>query len=138
MKRKFTKKQKNFLVQGVVPVLLVIGFVFGLTYKPPAHALSRRGKKILGIAVGAALVGATAGAAGGAKWVPLGLFGGGLTGGLIARGSNDDKNSFDELEQKKIKLEKRYNRATSASRRDRLKVKLDKVNQQLNVPPAKF
>lgn len=121
---------KNRIIKVGIPVLLILGVVAGLSYKPKAQAISDTGKKVLGVAVGAALMGATAGAAGGAKWVPLGLFGGGLTGGLIARGAVK-KDYYEKLERKKETLERKLQSASNPKRREALEKQLNGVNQKL-------
>lgn len=121
---------KNTIVRVGIPALLMLGIIGGLTYKPKAQAISDRGKKVLGVAVGAALMGATAGAAGGAKWVPLGLFGGGLTGGLITR-SAVKKDYYEKLEIKKENLERKLQTSTNQKRREALQKQLNGVNQKL-------
>ncbi len=128
------KKHRSYflnktMVKIVIPVLIILGLICALSYKQKAEALSNRGKKVLGIAAGAALMGATAGAAGGAKWVPLGLFGGGLAGGLIARGAVKD--NYESLERKKEKLERKLKASSNQKRRDALKKQLDGVNEKL-------
>ncbi len=136
MKTFLTKKQTRLLhkwaksKQALAAGFLIVALFVGLTYKQPAQALSDRGKKALGIIVGAGLAGATAGAAGGAKWVPLGLFGGGLTGGLIARGAT--KNSYESLNRKKMKLERKMQKTRSAQKRARYKNEINQINQKLN------
>ncbi len=121
---------KHMMMKVGIPALLVMGILCGLTYKPKAQAISDRGKKVLGVAVGAALIGATAGAAGGAKWVPLGLFGGGLAGGLIAR-SAVKKDEYEKLERKKETLERKLQSARNQNRREALEKQLNGVNQKL-------
>ena len=83
----------------------------------------------IGILIGAAAIGATAGAAGGAHWVPLGLFGGGLTGGLIARSAVKD--SYENLEREKAKIEKKLQSSTSQKRREKLEKQLSRIDQKL-------
>lgn len=129
MKRSSKNTICTMVVKGCIPVVLILGFVFGLSYKPKAQALSDRGKKAVGVLVGAAAMGATAGAAGGAKWVPLGLFGGGLTGGLIARSSVKD--NYENLERKKAKIEQKLQSTTNQKRRESLEKQLSRINQKL-------
>jgi len=130
MNKKHKKMLKNIALKGGIPALLVLGLIFGLTHKPKAHALSDRGKKAVGILIGAAAMGATAGAAGGAKWVPLGLFGGGLAGGLIAKGATSG-DEYEKLERKKEKLEAKLQKTNSAKRREKLEKQLSSINQEL-------
>ena len=139
MKIKLSKKHKLMLQKvkklssdGVFPVVLIVGLIIGLAYKRPAQALSNRGKKAVGVLVGAGLMGATAGAAGGGKWVPLGLFGGGLTGGLIARGATKDSDEMSKVYEQRTHLERKLQRTNNPNRRLKIQRKLDEVNMRIN------
>ncbi len=119
-------KAHNFMIAKIMPILVIAGLI--LSYTPSCQALSCRGKKAVGIIVGAGLIGATAGAAGGAQWIAPGLLGGGLVGGLIARGC---KPEYDELQKKKADLEHRIQNTTSERKKLSLDKKLNNVNEKI-------
>ena len=124
------QKTCNRMITKIMPFFVIAGLLVGFIHTPSCQALSCRGKKAVGIIVGAGIVGATAGAAGGAKWVAPGLLGGGLTGGLIARGC---KPKYDELQKDKATLEQKIQNATSESKRMHLEKKLTKVNEKIQM-----
>ena len=127
---KLSRTHKNIVVKWVVPALLVLGFVFGLTVKQPVNAVSK--KKVAGIVVGAATGGVIAGVAGGAKWVPVGIAGGGVVGGVVGHNLKGSHDSYEKLTDKKEHLERQLKNPNSASKRERLERKLADVNHQLD------
>lgn len=129
MNKSHYAKLKTFFIKGILPTILILGLVFGITYKPKVQAASARAKKAAGVIVGAALMGATAGAAGGAKWVPLGLFGGGLTGGLIAKAAVKD--DYENLKKQKATIEQKLQRTNSQRKKERYEKQLGSINQKL-------
>ncbi len=71
----------------IIAVVLITGLSATLLYKRSINAASDRAKTAAAVIVGAGVGGGLAGGLGGAKWLPLGFVGGGITLGLIARGA---------------------------------------------------
>ena len=66
-------------------IKIVLFALLGAAPCLPLQAASDRAKKAAGVLVGGGVGGTLAGVAGSAKWAPLGIVGGAIIGGLLAR-----------------------------------------------------
>jgi predicted lipid-binding transport protein (Tim44 family) len=130
MKRPHLKEQILSALQEfsrpVLTGLLVLGLGVAMIYKRPAHALSNRGKKVVGVLVGGGAGGGLAAGLGSAKWFPLGFGLGGLAGGLIAR---------QAIKAHKRNKERRQNQTQYRSKRSSRRTEaINPDAQELNQP----
>ncbi len=118
MKRsRYTKRIHKALCKhsnNIVLAMFLFGLSVALLYKKPVQAASRRGKTAAAVIVGAGAGGTIAGIAGSAKWAPLGIVGGGIFAGLLAR--RILKNRAAERENR-THYSKRYTRRYKNRRR---------------------